>query len=70
MGAVYTALDRLEQKGFVRSRLGSSTPKKGGRRKRFYEVTGTGLAALSTVQSTRGALLELIEGHPQLGFGR
>lgn len=62
MGAVYTALDRLEQKGYLRSRLGSVTPAKGGRRKRFYEVTGSGMAALSAAQSTRLSLLAYIKG--------
>lgn len=62
MGAVYTALDRLEQKGYLRSRLGSVTPAKGGRRKRFYEVTGSGMAALSAAQSTRLSLLAYVKG--------
>lgn len=62
MGAIYTALDRLEQKGYLRSRLGSVTPTKGGRRKRFYEVTGTGTAALSAAHSIRNALASYIDG--------
>ena len=68
MGAVYTALDRLEQKGFVRSKLGSVTPKQGGRRKRYYEITGSGVTALSTVRSTRNALVQLIDGRKALGL--
>ena len=34
-GALYTALDRLEKRGFVSSRLGDPTPERGGKRKRL-----------------------------------
>lgn len=67
MGAVYTALDRLEQKGYLRSRLGASTPRQGGRRKRFYEITGSGMKALSTVRAVRQSLRDLIDARGQLG---
>jgi PadR family transcriptional regulator PadR len=43
LGAIYTALDRLAQKGLVRSELGDPTPVRGGRRKRHYELTPAGL---------------------------
>lgn len=45
-GAVYTALDRLAARGLVRSRLGESTPERGGRAKRHYLVTARGVEAL------------------------
>lgn len=45
-GAVYVTLDRLERKGLLRSRLGDSTPERGGRAKRFYTLSAQGLAAL------------------------
>jgi PadR family transcriptional regulator PadR len=35
VGSVYAALDRLETKGLVVSRLGESTPERGGRAKRY-----------------------------------
>lgn len=47
VGAVYTVLDRLEQKGFVSSRWGEVTPTRGGRRKRLYIISARGQAALS-----------------------
>jgi DNA-binding PadR family transcriptional regulator len=47
IGAVYATLDRLEAKGYVRSRLGEPTPERGGRSKRFFRVTAKGLAAVS-----------------------
>ena len=43
---VYVALKRLEQKGLVNSRLGESTPERGGRAKRFFKLKPSGLRAL------------------------
>jgi PadR family transcriptional regulator, regulatory protein PadR len=43
---VYVALKRLEQKGLVTSRLGESTPERGGRAKRFFKLRPAGLKAL------------------------
>jgi DNA-binding PadR family transcriptional regulator len=43
---VYVALKRLEQKGLVSSRLGDSTPERGGRAKRFFKLRPSGLKAL------------------------
>lgn len=48
-GALYTALDRLEQRGLVSSRLGDPTPERGGRRKRLYTLLPAGERALSRV---------------------
>jgi PadR family transcriptional regulator, regulatory protein PadR len=46
VSAVHTTLDRLEQKGLVRSRIGDPTPQRGGKRKRHYEVAAVGLRSL------------------------
>lgn len=46
-GAIYTALDRLELRGYVRSRLGEGTPARGGRRKKFYRLEPAGARALA-----------------------
>lgn len=43
---VYVALKRLEQKGLVTSKLGDSTPERGGRAKRFFKMRPNGLKAL------------------------
>lgn len=43
---VYVALKRLEQKGLVASKLGDSTPERGGRAKRFFRLKPSGLTAL------------------------
>jgi DNA-binding PadR family transcriptional regulator len=46
IGAIYTGLDRLEQKGFVKSWTGEPTPERGGRAKKFYRLTAAGKMAL------------------------
>ena len=60
IGAVYTTLSRLETKGLVRSHMGEPTAERGGRAKRFFELTAEGTGALSgTVQSLDGILTGL-----------
>ncbi|HEY0874388.1 MAG TPA: helix-turn-helix transcriptional regulator [Vicinamibacterales bacterium] len=63
MGAIYTALDRLERNGLVSSFVGDPTPERGGRAKRFFEVTPRGLRA---VKHTQKALVALWTDLPQL----
>ena len=53
-GALYTTLDRLEDKGFVTSRLGDPTPQRGGRAKRYFTVSASGVEAVSRALSTFG----------------
>ena len=48
LGSVYTTLDRLEQKGSVRSWFGGATEERGGRTKRYFEITGTGEKTLKS----------------------
>lgn len=57
--AVYVALRRLEEKGLVRSELGESTPERGGRPKRYFEVSP---AALPALREARDVLLTMWEG--------
>jgi PadR family transcriptional regulator PadR len=47
IGALYTTLDRLETKGFVKTWMGDSTPQRGGRAKRMVSVTAKGIRAAS-----------------------
>lgn len=56
LGAVYTTLARLEQKGLVASRVGDPTPRRGGRRKKLYRVLPKGKRALMTSIETLQAL--------------
>lgn len=46
ISAVYTTLERLEQKGLVRSRVGEPTPQRGGRRRKHFELLPAGAQAL------------------------
>ncbi len=59
-GAVYITLDRLVQKGYLRSWLGDSTAARGGRAKRYFELTQAGKEAL---RASREALVNLWSGY-------
>ena len=61
IGAVYAALTRLEEKGYVRSVLGDATPVRGGKRKRFYEATAAGIKALHEMKRVRERFWQAIE---------
>lgn len=63
LGSVYAALERLEEKGFVTSELGESTPERGGKAKKYFRITVKGLRE---VRETRRALNNLWHGLPQL----
>lgn len=45
LGTVYKTLGRLELKGYVRTRIAPPTQERGGRRKKLYSLTSTGLDA-------------------------
>jgi DNA-binding PadR family transcriptional regulator len=62
-GALYTALDRLEAKGCLRSRLGNPLPERGGRARRYFTVTA---AAVQALKHSRLALLRLWDGLEQI----
>jgi DNA-binding PadR family transcriptional regulator len=57
-GALYTTLDRMEEKGVVRSWLGEATPQRGGRAKRYFALTKAGHAALLSAQRAYQSLLQ------------
>ena len=66
IGAVYATLDRLESKGYVKSRRGDPTPERGGRSKRFFRVTAKGVTAVNRTQralQTMSKGLELIRSY-------
>ena len=58
IGALYAALQRLEEKGWVNSRVGGITEKQGGRRKQYYDITKEGVVALDVVKSMRNELFD------------
>ena len=61
LGPIYTALDRLSQKGLVVSELGEPSPVRGGRRKRLYELTPAGMAAVTEARRVRDTMWARIE---------
>ena len=61
--AVYLALDRLCQHGLATSRLGNPTPERGGRAKKLFSITPTGVRAIRRTQS---AFIALWKGIPEL----
>ena len=59
LGAIYKTLERIEAKGFVSTRLGPRTPERGGRRKKLYRLSASGVRALrSSLEATR----RMVEG--------
>lgn len=68
LGAIYTTLGRLEEKGLVESKLGEPTDERGGRAKKYYSVSAAGTTALyqslNTVDLMRDGLI------PALGIER
>lgn len=63
LSAVHVTLYRLEDKGFIKSKVGGATHERGGRRKRIYSVTSAGVAILKTMKKTRVELWKMV---PQL----
>lgn len=66
LGSVYAALERLEAKGLVSSKLGEPTPERGGRAKAYFRVTAKGLRE---VRQAQRALVKLWRGIPELEGG-
>ncbi len=62
--AAYLTLKRLEQKGWIRSRLSEPTPERGGRAKRYFSLAPKGIERM---RDTRAALVSMWEGvEPEL----
>jgi DNA-binding PadR family transcriptional regulator len=66
VATVYVALGRLETKGMVTSETGDSTPERGGRAKRYFQVTAKGIREIRAMQRT---LDRLWQGVPRLQRG-
>lgn len=60
LGVIHAVLNRLEEKGFIRSKLGEATKARGGKRKRFYVLTIPGKTALVKAREMREQLWEKI----------
>ena len=53
LSAVHVVLYKLEDKGYVKSKVGGATSERGGRSKRIYTITNTGTAVLKTMREKR-----------------
>ena len=60
ISAAHAALHRLEEKGFVKSRMGGASAERGGRRKRLFSITAYGRNALEELRDTRTTIWSLI----------
>ena len=60
-GAVYITLDRLEEKGLVRSRDGEATPVRGGRARRHFELTTDGASGLARARAMMDRLWDGVD---------
>jgi DNA-binding PadR family transcriptional regulator len=60
-GALYTSMERLESKGLLRSRTGSPRAERGGRSRRYFEVTALGLRELREAQRAMARLRRGLE---------
>jgi len=67
-GAVYTTLDRMEAKGYVKSWTGEATPERGGRAKRYFKITAAGAATLRRSIAVAQQMTKGLE--PMLGGAR
>jgi DNA-binding PadR family transcriptional regulator len=64
LGAIYSALRRLETQGLIRSRKGDPSPVTGGRAKTFFDVAPDGDRALREAQEELGRMVEGLAGLP------
>jgi PadR family transcriptional regulator len=61
IGAVYATLDRLEEKGLAKSKLGEASEARGGRARKCFSITAAGARALEKSQQ---AFRRMLEGLP------
>lgn len=52
LAGIYSTLERLEEKGLVRSERGAPTPERGGKARTYFDVTATGLKAVRSAHAT------------------
>jgi len=61
-GALYSCLNQLERKGYLRWRVDSPTPQRGGHARRFYQVNALGVRALRITRDGQLLLWRGLEG--------
>jgi DNA-binding PadR family transcriptional regulator len=65
IGAIHSVLNRLEDKGFVKSELAEATHSRGGRRKRLFQITAAGKNVMEKNHALRNSLWNQI---PELAW--
>ena len=70
LGSVYTPLERLEKKRLLRSSLSDSTPERGGRKKRIYELTRLGREELQGIRTVEQNMWAGVTGLSPSGGAR
>ncbi len=65
VGALQTALKRLEKKGYLKSKEGESTKERAGRPKKYFSITAEGKEALKVTRDNRNAMWDAI---PDVSF--
>jgi PadR family transcriptional regulator, regulatory protein PadR len=60
LSAVHVVLYKLEDKGYVKSKVGGATSERGGRAKRIYTITNAGTAVLKIMREKRVELWSLM----------
>jgi DNA-binding PadR family transcriptional regulator len=66
IGALYTTLSRLEDKGYVRSETGEATAERGGRAKRYYHIEPLGRQRLERSLASLNAMVKGLFAFPQM----
>lgn len=60
MGALHSALLRLENKGYIRSAKGEETEERAGRPRNYFEITAAGKKAIIHSKESRQRMWEAI----------
>jgi|SRR5882724_8910887 len=60
ISAIHAVLHRLEEKGFVKSKMGGASEERGGRRKRLFRITSYGRNSLEELRDTRNTIWSLV----------
>ncbi len=66
VAAAYTALERMEARGLVRSWIGESTPVRGGRAKKHFKILPGGADTLRESRHAMARMWEGLEAHSDL----
>jgi PadR family transcriptional regulator PadR len=66
IGALYTTLSRLEDKGLISSWMGEATAERGGRAKKYFKIEAPAKLALNHAEASRRRLMPRLK--PTLSF--